>query len=106
MPEASRLQDQSQCPNDSHGSECCPHAVQGPAINASENVLINGRGALRINDAGVHTACCGPNTWVAAAGSHTVLINGRGSVRKNDRTQHCGGVGQMIEGSSNVLIGG
>lgn len=106
MPGASRLGDQSFCPSDVHGCEFCPHAVVGPAVSASPNVIINGRGGLRIEDDGVHSQCCGPNTWVAADGSKTVLINGRGSVRIGDDTAHCGGEGNMIEGSENVIVGG
>lgn len=51
-------------------------------------------------------ACCGTNTWNAAQGSATVFINGKPAVRLGDQTKHCGGVGKMIEGSPNVVIGG
>ncbi len=38
-------------------------------------------------------------------GSATVFINNKAAVRMGDTTQHCGGVGRMIEGSPNVMIG-
>lgn len=103
---ASRLGDKSQCPADGHGCPGCPHVVIGPAISCSPNVNINGRGALRVGDNGVHAACCGPNTWVAVKGSSTVFINGMASHRLDDMDQHCGGIGRMIEGSPNVNVGG
>lgn len=106
MPGASRLGDTSYCGSDSHGNLCCPHSVSGPAVSASGNVLINGRGALRQGDSGVHSACCGPNTWNTTACSRTVFINGKGAVRQGDMTQHCGGTGSMQTGSQNVIIGG
>jgi uncharacterized Zn-binding protein involved in type VI secretion len=66
---------------------------------------VNGRPAVRVGDPGVHAACCGPNSWTAKAGSGTVFINGRKAHRLGDATQHCGGIGQLIEGSANVIVG-
>ena len=57
-------------------------------------------------DNGIHAVCCGPNTWNAVKGSGTVMINGKPAHRMGDTDQHCGGVGQMIEGSADVIIGG
>ena len=54
----------------------------------------------------VHSACCDPSTWSCAEGSATVLINGIPVVHLGDCTTHCGGRGIMIEGSSNVIVGG
>jgi uncharacterized Zn-binding protein involved in type VI secretion len=51
-------------------------------------------------------ACCGPNTWTAKVGSGTVMINNKAAHRMGDQDQHCGGMGQMIEGSTNVISGG
>lgn len=62
--------------------------------------------ALRVDDFGIHAACCGPNMWTATVGSGTVFINGKAAHRKDDTDQHCGGVGKMIEGSPNVFSGG
>jgi hypothetical protein len=68
-------------------------------------VFVNGRAALRVGDPGVHAACCGPNTWKAAKGSATVFVNGKAFHRLGDMTTHCGGVGKLVEGSPNVIVG-
>jgi uncharacterized Zn-binding protein involved in type VI secretion len=39
-------------------------------------------------------------------GSGTVFVNDIPAVRLGDTTQHCGGVGSIISGSPNVIIGG
>jgi hypothetical protein len=44
--------------------------------------------------------------WKAVQGSGTVFINNKEAVRQGDQTKHCGGSGNMIEGSNNVMIGG
>ena len=106
MPPAGRLGDKSQVPADAHDCPACPHPAIGPAIMGSPNVMINSRPALRVNDTGIHAACCGPNMWTAKTGSATVKINGQLCHRMNDVDQHCGGVGRMIEGSPNVIVGG
>lgn len=62
--------------------------------------------ALRFQDRGVHSGCCGSNTWVAANGSNSVFINGRPAHRVGDDDEHCGGMGQMIAGSADVFTGG
>lgn len=105
MPGICRVGDQALCPADSHGCLKCAHQVQGPATVGSPDVFINGMPALRVGDTGVHAGCCGPNTWTAAQGSSTVFINGLPAVMMGHMTQHCGGVGSMVEGSSNVFIG-
>ncbi len=38
--------------------------------------------------------------------SATVKANNLGVHRKGDTTQHCGGMGELIEGSDNVVAGG
>jgi len=62
--------------------------------------------ALRVGDPGTHAACCGPNSWSAAKGSGTVYINNIPAHRLGDTTTHCGGVGTLIVGSPNVIVGG
>lgn len=106
MPPQSRLGDKSQVPADAHGCPGCPHSCIGPAIQGSPNVNVNSRPALRVTDVGIHAACCGPNMWTAAAGSGTVFINGLKAHRQGDKDTHCGGTGQMVEGSGNVITGG
>lgn len=105
MPKAARITDQSNCPSDSHGNDCCPHNVTGPAITGSDNVNINGLKALRVGDTGTHSGCCGSNTWKCSVGSSTVFINGLPAVRQGDQTTHCGGTGTIITGSDDVYIG-
>ena len=106
MPPQGRLGDKSQAPVDAHGCPACPHPVIGPAIKGSPDVLVNGMPALRVGDQGIHAACCGPNVWTALKGSATVLINNMPAHRMGDTDQHCGGVGQLIEGSPDVMVGG
>lgn len=107
MPPQARLGDQSQVPSDSHGCPGCAHSCIGPSIQGSPNVNVNGKPALRApGDPGTHSSCCGPNTWQTVMGSGTVNINGKKAVRKGDQTQHCGGVGKMVDGSGDVNTGG
>lgn len=106
MPPQGRLGDKSFVPVDAHGCPVCPHPATGPAIMGSPNVMVNFRPALRVGDNGIHAACCNGNTWVAAQGSTTVLINNRPAHRLGDMDTHCGGVGKLIEGSFDVIVGG
>jgi uncharacterized Zn-binding protein involved in type VI secretion len=92
-------------PLDAHGCPACPHPGIGPAIQGSPDVNVNGRPALRVDDPGMHAACCGTNTWTATVGSQTVFINGKGAHRMGDQNRHCGGMGQLVEGSPNVMVG-
>jgi uncharacterized Zn-binding protein involved in type VI secretion len=106
MPPQCRLGDKSQVPADAHGCPACPHPGVGPAIVGSPDVMVNTRPAIRVDDKGMHMACCGTNTWTAAKGSGTVFINNKAAHRQGDSDTHCGGSGQMIEGSTNVMSGG
>jgi uncharacterized Zn-binding protein involved in type VI secretion len=74
-------------------------------VAGSPNVNVNGRPAIRVDDPGIHTACCGGNTWNAQTGSKSVFINGKPAHRLGDVVRHCGGVGKCIEGSGNVFVG-
>lgn len=106
MPGQGRIGDKSMVPACVHGCLSCPHPANGPAVIGSPDVMVNGLPAVRMGDTGVHTTCCGPNTWTAVKGSATVLINGKPAHRMGDTDMHCGGVGQLIEGSANVIVGG
>ena len=106
MPAQSRLGDKSQVPADAHGCPACPHPAIGPAVAGSPNVNVNSRASLRVGAPGIHAACCGPNTWTAAKGSGTVFINKKAAHRLGDKDTHCGGSGQMVEGSGDVITGG
>lgn len=106
MPPQSRVTDDAHCPADAHGNPCCAHSVKGPGVKGSPNILVNGKEPLRVGDPGVHSACCGPNSWKVGAGSSTVFFNNIPAARINDKTIHCGGVGQLIQGSNDVITGG
>jgi len=105
MPPQGRLGDKARCQADAHGCVKCPHPVEGPATTGAATVLVNHMPALRLGDSGIHKHCCGPNTWVAALGSSTVWIENQMAHRKGDMTAHCGGIGELIEGSPDVEVG-
>jgi uncharacterized Zn-binding protein involved in type VI secretion len=106
MAGAARLGDKAQGTADAHGCLACPHPTIGPIIAGSGSVNINSRPAARLNDPGLHAVCCGPNTFNVFQGSQTVFINGKPAARMGDQSKHCGGLGKIIEGSTNVIIGG
>ena len=106
MPPQGRVGDNAMNPACVHGCPACPHPVTGPGSAGSPDVLVNGMMALRVGDPGTHAACCGPNSWSAAKGSGTVYINNIPAHRLGDTTTHCGGVGTLIVGSPNVIVGG
>jgi uncharacterized Zn-binding protein involved in type VI secretion len=89
------------------GKTCgvCGKPEIGPAVDGSENVLINGRAAVRVNDRGEHTEGCGPGAWEAKVGAPAVLVNQRNAHRRGDGARHCCGQGALMEGSPNVMIG-
>lgn len=105
MPEAGRVGDIAWVPADSHGNSCCAHSAQGPAVAGSPNILINGKQALRVGDPGIHSFCCGSNSWRAEQGAPGVFFNDIPAHRVRDATTHCGGGGVLINGSANVIIG-
>jgi len=105
VPGQGRLGDKAAIQLDVHGCPACPHPGTGPAIQGSPDVNVNRRPALRVGDPGIHAACCGANTWSATVGSATVFINGQSAHRIGDMTRHCGGMGRLVEGSPNVIVG-
>ncbi len=104
MPGQARIGDKAQG-IDSHRCNSCPHTVIGPATQGSGDVIVNGMPAVRKGDGGVHSACCGDNRWTAQGSSPTVTINGKQSFRLMDETNHCGGLGMLVESSGNVVVG-
>ena len=106
MPPQSRLGDKSNVPACAHGCPACPHPAVGPAIIGSPDVFVNKMPGLRVDDLGMHAACCNTNMWQATKGSGTVFINNKAAHRQGDQDKHCGGNGQMIEGSPTVITGG
>lgn len=105
MRHAGRKGDRSHTPNDTHGCPDCPHSAIGPAVTGSANVLINTRPALRVGDSGIHSSCCGDNSWRAYTGASRVLVNNKQLHRQGDVCQHGGAKGRLAEGSANVLVG-
>lgn len=105
MPAQGRLGDAAFCPADAHGCPACAHPVIGPAVAGSGDVVVNHLPALRTGDPGVHAACCGPNQWSAGAGASFVLINHKQAFRLGDPTKHCGGDGNLVAGSPDVIVG-
>ena len=75
------------------------------SVTGSNNVIINGKFALRVGDKFIPHGCpsVSPHAVIAGKGSSTVFINGQPSMRVGDKTA-CGA--SMIIGSGNVLIGG
>jgi uncharacterized Zn-binding protein involved in type VI secretion len=106
MPGVCRLGDKAKAQIDVHGCPACPHPnVIGPSISASSNVFVNGAPALRVDDIGMHTACCGTNMWQITSASGKVFVNGSQVVRQGDPTLHCGGIGKMVDASATVVDG-
>lgn len=105
MPGAARLGDISFCGADGHHCNSCSHVVSGPAIEGSPDVFINGLPALREGDGGIHAGCCDANQWTAKKGEPTVKINGKPLMRLGDMTKHCGGVGKVVQASTDVMAG-
>ena len=95
-----RMSDRASCPADYHGCPACPHSnVIGPITSGSQTVFIDGISAARVGDVGIHAACCGKNEFVIKKGDVTVLIDGKPAARRGDPTQHCGGMGRIVEAS-------
>lgn len=96
MPKATRLGD-----NDTGHDACPPTAL----VSASQDVLINGKGAGRVGDSYAPHGCDvhAPHSGAIASGSSTVFINGKAAGRVGDPVS-CGG--SVAEGSPNVFIGG
>lgn len=96
---AARITDMHTCPMQTPGIPPIPH-VGGPVVGPGvPTVLIGKMPAAVVGDTCV---CTGPPD-VIVKGSATVLIGGRPAVRVGDTTAHGGSV---VNGCSNVLIGG
>ncbi len=104
MPAAARLGDPAQVQNDAHGCPACPHPGLGPIVTGSPDVYINNLNAARQDDLGIHAICCGPNTYTLTKGSPDVYVNNKPLMRMNDKTTHCGGNGNIKQGSPDVMI--
>ncbi|WP_455392282.1 PAAR domain-containing protein [[Eubacterium] cellulosolvens] len=106
MAEAAHLGHKAKGDPHAHGCPACPHPVQGPIVQGSSVVFINGMPAARVSDMGISIVCCGKNLFEIKKGSSTVFIEGKAAARKGDMTMHCDiGSGKIIEGSPDVDIG-
>ena len=106
MPGVGRIGDLSRVTGDAHWCMACPHTAVGPAVTGSPTVFVNGLPALRVDDIGVHAACCGPNMWRATTGSSTVFFDKKPAHRQGDQDLHCNTtVGSLIQGSPDVIVG-
>lgn len=94
MPPASRL-----------GDECTGHGCfpPRPSIEGSPDVYINGKPALRKDDAYAVHSCKSSHGGKVANGSGSVYINGKPAARIGDPID-CGS--NVAQGSPNVIIGG
>ena len=72
MPGQCRLGDKSNVPADAHGCPACPHPAVGPAIIGSPDVNVNKLPAVRVDDTGIHMACCGPPVRLRPRTSRTL----------------------------------
>ena len=108
MPGACRLTDIHLNPNDVCGCVVCPHSTSGIVMTGSPNVFADNLNAFRgqFVDIGDHSLgpCCGPNLYNSTQCSPDVIVNGVGWVRLGDMVTCCGGVGNMITASIDVII--
>lgn len=104
MPSAARLGDLHVGVCD-HGDICCPHNVSGPIAEGSNNVMTNGKPQARLGDSVTHN-CPHCGTGNISEGSGTVFANGKPIARVGDKVTYPGGVGTIVEGSPNVVVGG
>lgn len=98
MPGAVRLGDMST------GHPHCYPAT--PAVGASSDVIVNGRGQNRVGDAWqTHGACedHSPHSGTSSSGSQNVIVNGKSACRIGDSIS-CGDT--MATGSNDVIING
>ncbi len=84
-----------------------PHPVTGPIQTGAATVFIENMQAARLNDTGVHAACCGPNTFQIVSSSATCIIEGMAAARMGDSTLHCSmAPGSIVSGAATVMING
>lgn len=96
MPGAARLNDSCT------GHSCWPSRTNN---QASDNVIINGRGVHRVGDSwNAHTCPSIPETHASTqvSGSPTVFVNGKPLARIGDSVA-CGS--SVATGSSDVIVG-
>jgi uncharacterized Zn-binding protein involved in type VI secretion len=108
MPQAARVGDIAvgtpHC-HSVHPWSPVPHPVSGPIQTGAATVYIENSQAARLNDMGIHAACCGPNTYMIVSASGTCIIEGSAAARVGDTTLHCGtAAGSIVSGASTTMI--
>jgi uncharacterized Zn-binding protein involved in type VI secretion len=100
--------DKAVCQADSHGCPACPHYVVGIITTGCAKVKVDGKAVALVGQTGHHAVCCGPNTYKLVEGDPDVLIDGKRVCRLGDKTQHCGGVGKIMDATFTIpnLFGG
>lgn len=85
------------------GDVCTGHGCfpSRPNVQASNNVIVNGRGAHRLGDGWATHCCVSCHGGSAAQGSPNVIVNGRPKCRIGDAVS-CGSA--MATGSTNVIV--
>ena len=96
MPEQARI-------GDRNVMHCSAHTMD----TGSANVIVNGRGAVRVGDLTIthlrpSGSGCSPHIAAVVSGSQKVIINGMGAARLGDPL---GGCTAIAEGSPNVITG-
>ena len=94
MPSAVRLSDVCS------GHGCFPSR---PNVQASPDVIINGRGSHRLTDKWAVHCCLLCHASQAASGSPNVIVNNLNKCRIGDAVA-CGST--MVQGSPNVIVNG
>ena len=92
MPAAARLND----PTTGHG--CFPSTVLN---SASSNVIINGKGSVRLKDTIESHCCVSCHSDEVSAAASKVFVNGRNKARVGDPIS-CGDA--IKSGSGNVFV--
>ena len=85
----------------------CPHRRNANFNgNASPNVFIEGKAAIRLGDGG-SCNCPHGGTFSATDSSNSVFINGKGAIRIKDETtcNLCGRKGYVTTACNSVFIG-
>lgn len=90
---------------DGTGKNCAFPTTQTTS-GGSDNVFVNGTGAVRIGDPMIthpSSSACLPHTPTLSSGSSSVFVNGLAVGRIGDVY---GGTHNILSGSSNVIAGG
>lgn len=103
MPAAARGSGKDRVKSDDGTGDKCRFPMMTRTMACSSNVIINGRGSVRIGDkvAPHPKSGCSLDKSRLSKASKKVLVNGRGAGRLGDKY----GPNTITSGSSNVIIG-